>query len=301
MTIPEKREPGQSPPGSSGLRGALCTTAKAAAIAYAIEGISVIPLAGKKPTVYWKPYQQRRADVMEIHRWNMNRLLHNVGIVCGAVSGNLVVIDLDGDQAVALYERTFPALLETFTVRTGSGHGKHIYYYVDDLPPTTRIMDSAGANFELRANGCYVVAPPSIHPDTGQQYRVLLECPILRLPDMEAVKRWLYALKQPQTAHPGKKRSMTSGWAARALGYEARDVRLAKEGTRNNRLYLAAYNLGQIVGDGLLSRSDVESALLGAATAAGLPENEALRTITSGLDTGIANPRSEQWKRRTTT
>jgi len=59
-------------------------------------------------------------------------------------------------------------------------------------------------------------------------------------------------------------------------------------------LNLSAYNLGQLVGDLLLPRWQVEDDLMAAAAACGLPEGEARRTIKSGLDAGIRNPRSSR-------
>ena len=69
-------------------------------------------------------------------------------------------------------------------------------------------------------------------------------------------------------------------------------MRSATAGTRNTRLNTAAFALGQLVGAGALDASQVESALLAAARATGLPEKEAQRTIASGLAAGQARPRA---------
>lgn len=276
----------------------------AAAVAYAAAGYSVLPLRGKKPALKtWEQLQQRRPDVLEIGRWQKWGWRWNVGIICGVVSGNLVVIDLDGLNAVGLFESAFPAWLDTYTVATGSGEGKHLYYHVQDLPTTTRV-NVAGGNLEMRANGCYVVAPPSIHPDTGMSYRVERDVPPLRVKHMNGVKRWLYqfiAAKQPRPK-PGRaadRRTMSYGRAARAaLYYECRNVTAAQEGARNETLHRAAYNLGQLVGDGFLSETEVVAALLAAAATTNLPPGEAGRTIQSGLKAGKAEPRSTQWQWR---
>lgn len=277
----------------------------AAAVAYAATGYSVLPLRGKKPALKtWEQLQQRRADVLEIGRWRAWGWRWNVGIICGAVSDNLVVIDLDGLNAVTLFESAFPDWLATFTVITGSGQGKHLYYHVQDLPPTTRVMNVAGGNLELRANGCYVVAPPSIHPDTQQPYRVERDIPPMRLRHMNPVKEWLYqfiAAKQPkpQPGRPPVQRTMSYDRAARAaLFYECRDVAASQEGARNETLHRAAYNLGQLVGDGFLSETEVVAALMRAAATANLPPGEAGRTIQSGLEAGKTEPRSAQWRKR---
>jgi hypothetical protein len=279
-------------------------TVRDAAVSYFYEGLSVIPLTGKQASTKWAIYQDEIALPQTIHQWHKSGLLSNVGIVCGAVSKNLVVMDLDGQAAIEAFERQFPYLLDTFTVLTGSGKGKHLYYRVDDLPPTTRITFPDHQGIELRANGCYIVAPPSLHPGTHAAYRTAFSAPMRTLPHLNGVKEWLYsqlARKQQVEAKPRQRtivsRDTSKRWAA-ALAYECRDVRLAAEHNRNTQLNKSAYNLGQIVGDGHLSQSTVESALLAAAVTAGLSEQESIATINSGLTKGIANPRSQQWSKR---
>ncbi len=277
-----------------------------AALAYHKIGLNVFPVCGKKPAeiapgkmIPWKTYQHTRTTEIQISLWEQRGLLKGIAVIGGAVSGNLVIIDLDGLAAVDRFRRQFPALTETFTVASGSGRGQHLYLYADRLPPSIFAFSKTSGNIEVRASGCYVVAPPSPHP-SGSRYTVAKPVDILRVPDLMEVVTWLRTLKdEPRTTlkRPSK-RTMGGGWAARALSYECRDVGLAAEGSRNDRLNTAAYNIGQIVGDGLLSRGEVEAALLAAATRAGLPETEATATIRSGLDAGIREPRSTQWTKR---
>lgn len=276
-----------------------------AALLYAENGLSVIPLSGKQPPLTtngkplsWSPYQVKRAPLSYIHEWHRRGYLQNVGIVCGAVSNNLAVIDLDGDEAVKRFRSKFPELLTTFTVETGSGHGQHLYYYCDALPPTTRTK-----GFELRVNGCYVVAPPSVHPDTGDIYRLTPDdWPIMRVTDLERVRHWVTSMlkpvPRPVTNGQPRQQAVGSYYARSALHYELRDLYRAQPGSRNNQLNVAAYNLGQLVGDNLISRHVIETELLAAAMAIGLEETPALRTIRSGIEAGIREPRSKQWRRR---
>jgi hypothetical protein len=279
-------------------------TLREAAVGYFFEGLSVIPVSGKKCLMKWTKYQDEVAIPETINFWANNNVLDNVAIVCGQVSKNLVVVDLDGKAAIEAFERTFPYLLDTFTVLTGSGKGKHLYYRVESLPPTTRVVYPNHQAVELRANGCYVVAPPSIHPETHLPYRPAFSAQIKKLPHMEDVKRWLYAQlarKEAPRAMTGKRtiyKGNTPAWANAALGYECRDVRFTKEGNRHNQLFISARNLGQIVGDGDLQEAVVRNALLNEALGVGLGERDALAVIQSGLTKGIAEPRSTQWLRR---
>lgn len=283
-----------------------------AALHYLELGWSVLPLHGKKPAQMpngrpfsWSALQHNRPDPTQVRAWHSCGLLKNVGVISGAVSHNLVVVDLDGLRAVQVFRGRWPGLLATRTVITGSGNGLHLYYQCEKLPPTIRVVGQTG-NIELRANGCYVAAPPSIHPDTGQRYVVAgvdeVDGDVMQVADMDAVVNWLKSMTaQKRTPKPSTRPQTdkrTNGWADRALQYECRDVRTAQPGQRNERLNIAAYNLGQLVGDGLLNRAGVEAWLLDAAHSAGLSETEALATITSGMQAGIAEPRSLQWSKR---
>jgi len=171
----------------------------AAALQYAEIGFSVLPLKGKVPSLNaWSQYQVEPATFDEIHSWHRAGLLENVGIVCGAVSNNLVVLDLDGPAGYPAFAAMFPHLAETFTVATGGGVGQHVYLFADELPDTVRAMKTPIGHLELRAGGCQIVAPPSIHPDTGQPYTIMNAVDILRVPDLADLVTWIEAFK-PQT------------------------------------------------------------------------------------------------------
>ncbi len=167
-----------------------------AALAYHNAGLCVIPLSGKRPALGgWKHYQTQRPTEADIRRWQREGLLQNLGIVCGAVSGNLVVFDFDGPGAYSAFAALFPALAQSCTVATGSGQGKHVYLHADALPPTTRALDTPIGHIELQAEGCYVAAPPSIHPVTNRQYTVEKPVDILRVPDLDELVRWIESFK----------------------------------------------------------------------------------------------------------
>lgn len=83
----------------------------------------------------------------------------------------------------------------------------------------------------------------------------------------------------------------TAAYARAALQSEVGRVHLAADGDRNNTLNRAAFSLGQLVGAGLLTESEVVSALTSAALARGLGGRETEQTIRSGLESGKAEPR----------
>lgn len=164
----------------------------AAALAYAALGLSVIPLDGKRPALKsWTQYQRNRADAQTIRAWKFG----NLGIVCGAVSGNLVVLDLDGAAGYATFAATYSALAQTYTVTSGGGVGRHVYFYVDVLPPSVKAMNTPIGHLEVCGEGRQVVAPPSIHPITGRSYRVEQPLDILRVPNLDDLVAWVEAFK----------------------------------------------------------------------------------------------------------
>lgn len=256
-------------------------------------GISVIPAIGKRAASSWTLYQMRRASLREVNQWFTSTAM-NVAIVCGTVSNNLVVMDCDGWDAVNAFEDRFPHLLDTLTVNTGSGNGRH-YYYRTPAPRTVRAK-----GFELRGDGCYVIAPPSKHPSSLALYEVEFAAEPMFVPDMTDLWAWISSKQQraavrPQQQHPQRPPAKSGGiknptaYARAALRSECGNVRLASAGNRNNVLYSAALRIGNLVGLGWISRDEAERELL--ASAAALlstdGERQTLATINSGIDTGI--------------
>lgn len=278
------------------------STVLEAALAYADLGISVLPVSGKVPAIAsWADRQQRRAPSTMIHYWQRAGLLSGVGIVAGAVSRNLVVMDLDSPEAVALYLNRWPELADTYTVTSGSGRGAHLYYQCEVMPKTTRVVNSStGGNIELRADGTYVVAPPSIHP-SGKPYSVARELPIMRVFDLNKVVQWIKGLtQQKHTKQPPARPAVGQGRVVHATAYgraalagEAAHVRMAAPGARNNQLYRSALKLGSLIADGKIDRGSVESGLFAAAAALAATDGEASvwRTIVSGINKGMESSR----------
>lgn len=81
-------------------------------------------------------------------------------------------------------------------------------------------------------------------------------------------------------------------YALAALDNEAQALRGATEGNRNDQLNKSAFSLGQLVGGGELDRAVVESVLSSAAADIGLDDSEVPSTIRSGIEAGMAQPRS---------
>ena len=134
------------------------------ALFYDHLGCSTLPLRprDKAPCGKWKRYQDRRPTRDELRKW-FGGGQRNIGIICGTVSERLLVRDFDTSVGYDDWATREPDLAnELPTCRTSRGF--HVYAR-SDTPTASTCLDDG----ELRSDGNYVVAPPSIHP-SGMAY-----------------------------------------------------------------------------------------------------------------------------------
>jgi hypothetical protein len=99
----------------------------------------------------------------------------NLGVILGEPSGNLVDVDLDHPAVQRLKGMLLPPTAAIHG-REGSPSSHYWYRVTDDtLPPTRRLRIPAPdggtvVSVEIRGTGAQTVIPPSIHPDTGEEY-----------------------------------------------------------------------------------------------------------------------------------
>ncbi|MHC4404507.1 MAG: bifunctional DNA primase/polymerase [Planctomycetota bacterium] len=145
---------------------------------YVGTGLSVIPVRAdgtKAPKVTkWKPYQEKRPTKEELCSWFGNDSPVGMAIICGRVSKNLEVIDIDDASLIPKWKREVrrlkPGLLAKLTqVRTPSG-GLHIYYRCRTIEGNQKLAQRNSEDplfkekptlIETRGEGGYVVAPGS--------------------------------------------------------------------------------------------------------------------------------------------
>ena len=141
---------------------------------YYSKGMSIIPIgnkkSGKEPNIpTWENYIYARPTEEEIKQWLKAGLFEKIGIICGAVSGNLVVFDIDdADLVDNLGLDLSKTGRNTWIVQTGRGY--HVYVKSNKNPGGTQKQNKL--KIEHRANGGYVVAPPSFHK-SSHQYKFL--------------------------------------------------------------------------------------------------------------------------------
>ena len=278
------------------------------ALAAADAGWHVFPCApgSKRPALRENWQDLATTDAGRIRAW-WARLPYNIGIACG--QSGLVVIDLDvardardvfrgldgpASGADALerlclaHGQRYPAA--TYTVDTPSG-GTHLYFTAPQAP----VRNSAGRLgplIDVRADGGYVVGDGSVID--GRRYAARGDFLPLALP----LPAWLARLLREEPALPESTRPLPvldraqgRAYAVAAFREETRRVAEARVGTRNDTLNRAAFSLGQLVAAGLIPPLPVMTGLAGAAARAGLPADEARRTIRSGMAAGARKPR----------
>jgi hypothetical protein len=129
------------------------------------KGFSVIPLMPetKRPAIRWKEFQRRKPTSFELEQW-FKHSENNIAIVTGEISG-ITVVDLDSQRAIDFArDQKFPK-----TPIVKSSKGAHLYYKY--LPGTRNFQKRDElSDIDLRSDGGYIVAPPSIHP-SGTPYR----------------------------------------------------------------------------------------------------------------------------------
>lgn len=182
--------------------GGQADTILEAALSYAARGWPVVPLwkpkpsgcccrkgskcdrPGKHPRTH-HGYQGATTDVARISTWKWSTA--NVGIVPGREAG-LLVIDVDprngGRESIRELEKQLGRLPTGPVVKSGGG-GWHLYF----RHPDGAVRKSSGvAGIDLKADGGFVVAPPSIH-QSGGAYRWEPSPAEFALPELPAA--WL--------------------------------------------------------------------------------------------------------------
>lgn len=145
-----------------------------AALEYAARGWAVFPLAeGTKVPCIQGGFTQATTDAEQIRAFWSARPMCNIGIATGGMSNGLVVVDVDLDNdkgedgyvALKSWEAEHGELPEGACATTPRG-GMHLYFTSDE-PYGCSANHEAG--IDVRADGGFVVAPPSVRED-GRAY-----------------------------------------------------------------------------------------------------------------------------------
>lgn len=154
-----------------------------AALWYADHGLAVLPLWPKAKNPLGKPefaphgVYSATLDKDVISEWWKKEPNANIGIAAGSLSGGLVVIDIDkhgevdGYDTLLEFQREYGELPDTANTITGSG-GYHFFFRSSEeikTPSGAKSPVGVLPGIDIRGEGSFVVAPPSIHPN-GSPY-----------------------------------------------------------------------------------------------------------------------------------
>jgi replicative DNA helicase len=169
------------------------TTTLEVAQYYASRGWAVFPLKpkDKKPLKDSNGFKDATTDPEKLKAWWGTHPDYNLGIATGETSGLLVIdIDMghDGEESLTALETEYGPMPKTITARTGGG-GRHLLYKMPDAD--IRISaGKLGKGLDIRANGGYIAAAPSLHP-SGARY-VWIDQPSKT--ELAAAPEWLVSL-----------------------------------------------------------------------------------------------------------
>ncbi len=144
-----------------------------AAAAYALDGLSVFPCEKKIPLTGPGGFKNATCDAGQIAKWWTEAPSAQIGLPTGYIN-HLFVLDIDGPEGERVVAKM--DLPETFTVATRPGR----YQLWFHQPEGTRSKCTASViapQLDTRGDGGYVVAPPSIHHETGKPYQIVKNLP----------------------------------------------------------------------------------------------------------------------------
>lgn len=148
---------------------------KDCALKYAVVlGLPVFPLKPKGKTPLTRHgFKEATTDPKQISAWWDNEPMANIGIATGGPAG-LLVIDLDVDEEKGVDGRETlrkwegqHGKLPDHTWLAITGRGGYHYFYHD--PFGSRSGTGLYEGIDIRGDGGYIVAPPSVHPN-GRRY-----------------------------------------------------------------------------------------------------------------------------------
>jgi len=171
------------------------------ALFYKQNNLSVIATGeNKRAIMAWKEYQTRCATHEELQTQFAHPKAKGIAVICGAVSGNLEVIDIDlkNDVTGTLYQNLVKEIgsliSKLYIVKTKSG-GYHFYYRCETIDGNIKLASRPATESEIKDNphvkqvvlietrgeGGYVIAPPTDGYERQNEFNI----PILSIDERD--------------------------------------------------------------------------------------------------------------------
>lgn len=243
----------------------------AAALDYAARGIPVFPVRQNKAPYTPRGFKDATCDEAAIREWWRKWPDAGIGIPTGVASGWLV-LDIDprhgGDAALCSLIEQYGDMPETMEVETGGG-GYHIIFEYPELAALGNSRGRLPEGIDVRGEGGYVVAPPSVLA-SGKPYRLRNDATPAPVPD------WLIRLltEEKPSATPPDAETRSGANSRAGIGL------VIIEGSRNHSLFrIGTYMRGRGA-----ELPEIEAELLdinARRCSPPLPESEVLKTARS--------------------
>lgn len=151
-------------------------------------GLSFIPVPFKTKianNIEWKQYQSRLPSEAEVKSW-FNGRDSNVAVLTGKVSGNLVILDCDSQEKFKELSSVICSQMgiddiRDFTRISQTGKGFHIWLRTKESAKSQKFP-----NLDIKGEGGYIIAPPSVHP-SGAQYQFINDLPIVKVDNLKLI------------------------------------------------------------------------------------------------------------------
>lgn len=234
---------------------------------YTQHNIKVFPVKrqDKKPLCA-NGFKAATTDKVVLQEWNNKFPNCNVGIPTGHIN-NIFVVDIDGEQGIESLNHLelIHGKLDAPTVITGKG--KHLYFKMPENVELKCSTSKIADHIDIRANGGYVVAPPSVH-ENGHRYTWENFVSNQDFPDAPT---WLISLM----TNAEKQTLPVSG--------VLEEISNAPQGQRNDTLYRRAISLINRTRKEYLNMNEVKQNIINAALQSGLSKEEATKTFDNAL------------------
>lgn len=207
-------------------------------------------------------------------------------------------------------------------VKLGQRGAGGFYRYCDGAPPLRHYADKDGnALLDVLGHGSHTLIPPTIHPETGNQFswlsnRTLYDAPVWELPELtreqldeldEALKPYMRECRAWSQEERAKFKPLPDGYelsghtrkryelyAAKALGERIKELSQTPSGSRNNFLFRDSCYLGKYVIRGLISEKSFMDGTLGACRANGLLKEDGMSACVATINKGLWYAREDQ-------
>lgn len=192
------------------------------------QGRAVFPCRGKFPAISkvdgGHGCEDATTDEAIIQEWAKLFPDANVGITF-RYSSLEIGLDVDTenlDKFQALAKEHGQEKFNTRAVRTGGG-GYHFYFLRPQGVTLRNIPKDEGLGFELKSNNQYLIAPGSIHPKTGKEYRLIADTPCEPLPGWIVALATAPSTKTQTLQQPHKTiKKLTNAWHSELIGHIGR-------------------------------------------------------------------------------